>query len=106
MFAATQPSPQFYIVHACTSQLNKLSIHYVRKYIIEYCKTDPFFRQIKEPNVYGYPNEKLWEFMLYINETLPIMALQKYGHWFKDKQAVKNAELLSKASTKMHDMQI
>lgn len=44
--------------------------------------------------------------MLYINETLPIMALEKYGHWFKNKQAVKNASMLKKASTKMHDVQI
>lgn len=96
------------MVHVSSGNLNPITLADVKHEIEDYTRYNPFYKPAPGPVGYNYiENEKLFQLVTTIRETIPIRAMDIYSRipMLGSARLRGQVKLMKKVSAKMHGLQ-
>jgi hypothetical protein len=106
-FSARQKDPLVLVFHSSTSHLNPIRIDTFRNIMMDFTKTNPYYKQFSSPYAAPIGNPLLFKLLIFLTETIPSKSLEIYSKLPKlgSKKLQQQSKMLNRVLKKMMEMQ-
>ena len=104
-YTALPTTPDFNVMHACSSALNPTTNAEQRINVLNAVKYNPYHREFSKPHAMLLENRKVFELANQVGIFLPTKIAGAYASVTRNKSLQKNVRLLDKVQKKIYEMQ-